>query len=42
VLQWHYLPSQLLSTVLVLVWNFQLNRRWTFSSDHRCEQRGKT
>ena len=33
VVQSHYLISQLLATVMVLIWNFQLNRRWTFAAD---------
>ncbi len=30
-LQFHYLFSQILATMLVLLWNFSANRRWTFS-----------
>lgn len=28
---WHYLLAQLGTTALVLVWNFLLNRAWTFA-----------
>jgi putative flippase GtrA len=28
---WHYLLAQILTTALVLVWNFLLNRAWTFA-----------
>lgn len=40
VAHWHYLLSQVLATALVLVWNFQLNRRWTFPADksHRDDE----
>lgn len=29
----HYLVAQLLATALVLLWNFQINRCWTFAGD---------
>lgn len=29
---WHYLPSQVLTTALLLLWNYVANARWTFSS----------
>ena len=28
----HYLPAQLITTVIVFFWNFLINRRWTFRS----------
>jgi putative flippase GtrA len=27
----HYVPSQVVATAVVLLWNFQVNRLWTFS-----------
>lgn len=33
---WHYLLAQILTTAAVLVWNFLLNRAWTFA--HRPAQ----
>lgn len=33
---WHYLVAQVLTTGFVLVWNFLLNRAWTFA--HRPTQ----
>ncbi|MFM8639009.1 MAG: GtrA family protein [Betaproteobacteria bacterium] len=30
--QMHYLPAQLITTVIVFFWNFLINRRWTFRS----------
>jgi putative flippase GtrA len=32
-LQWHYLLSQAAATIIVLVWNFAANRRWTFGGE---------
>ena len=29
-LNWHYLPSQIMATDLVFLWNFFANRHWTF------------
>lgn len=29
-LNWHYLPSQIVATGLVFLWNFFANRLWTF------------
>lgn len=29
-LNWHYLPSQILATGVVFLWNFFANRSWTF------------
>jgi putative flippase GtrA len=31
-LKWHYWPAYLLSLVLSVLWNFTLNRRFTFKS----------
>lgn len=31
-LGWHYLVSQLLTTALLLLWNYVANARWTFST----------
>ena len=31
-LQWQYWPAYLLSLILSIVWNFTLNRRYTFQS----------
>jgi putative flippase GtrA len=33
---WHYLLAQIVTTALVLAWNFLLNRAWTFA--HRPAQ----
>lgn len=30
---WHYLLAQATATIIVLVWNFAANRRWTFGRD---------
>ncbi|MEC5398003.1 GtrA family protein [Uliginosibacterium sp. H1] len=30
-LDWHYLVAQVLATAVALVWNFILNRCWTFA-----------
>ena len=32
ILEIHYLPAQLFTTGVVLLWNFWLNRTWTFRS----------
>lgn len=32
-LHWHYLLAQATATIIVLVWNFAANRRWTFGRD---------
>ena len=33
-LSWHYLIAQILSTVLVLIWNFTANTFWSFRLPH--------
>ena len=35
----HYLVAQLLSTVVVLLWNFEVNRRWTYLNVETGQQR---
>ncbi|MGB8338726.1 MAG: GtrA family protein [Burkholderiales bacterium] len=32
-LQWHFLLAQAAATIVVLMWNFAANRRWTFGGD---------
>ncbi|MEY4730666.1 MAG: hypothetical protein RL020_1824 [Pseudomonadota bacterium] len=32
-MQWHYLLAQAAATIIVLLWNFAANRRWTFGGD---------
>jgi putative flippase GtrA len=32
-MQWHYLLAQAAATMIVLIWNFAANRRWTFGGD---------
>lgn len=31
VIMWHYLVAQVVATMIVLVWNFTINKLWTFS-----------
>jgi putative flippase GtrA len=32
-MHWHYLLAQAAATMVVLIWNFAANRRWTFGGD---------
>ena len=34
ILNWHYLVAQIITTGLVLVWNFAGNKLWTFKEKH--------
>jgi putative flippase GtrA len=31
-LHWHYMPAQVLTTVVTLLWNFAWHRHWTFAT----------
>jgi putative flippase GtrA len=31
-LGWHYVLSQLLTTVVTMLWNFSMHRSWTFGA----------
>ena len=34
-LHWHYVPSQVLTTLVTLAWNFAWHRYWTFATSER-------
>jgi putative flippase GtrA len=29
---WHYVRSQILTTMITMLWDFSVHRRWTFSA----------
>lgn len=37
----HYLPAQVLTTVVTMIWNYMAHRLWTFAPPHTLPNRGK-